>query len=195
MEVLDRRADERRRPMNEAHWDRLEATRAYAGRVKLTDYLVRLPSGELGHYEVDESIPFAVAVLIEQDDEILLTRQYRFPLNAWIFDLPGGAGEEGELPEIAARREVQEELGLSIDSMVALQHFFPNPGRSAWPVYLFLAKVAEEGLAALDDPWERVAGRRVKKSHVREMIAAGELVDPSLLIAWQSATAKGLLGI
>ncbi|UXM91823.1 NUDIX hydrolase [Paenarthrobacter sp. JL.01a] len=98
--------------------------------MKLTDYLVRLPSGELGHYEVDESIPFAVAVLIEQDDEILLTRQYRFPLNAWIFDLPGGAGEVGELPEVAARREVQEELGLRIDSIVALQHFFPNPGRS-----------------------------------------------------------------
>jgi len=64
---------------------------------------------------------------------VLLTRQYRYPINRWIYDLPGGAGAEDEIPAEAASCQLEEELGLIPNDLALLHTFFVNPGRSAWP--------------------------------------------------------------
>ena len=88
----------------ETNWTRLESAVAFAGRTTLVDHSVLLGDGTQAHYEVDESVPFAVATLVIDGDSVLLTRQFRYPIGRWIFDLPGGAGEVGEKPVDAARR-------------------------------------------------------------------------------------------
>jgi len=64
---------------------------------------------------------------------VLLTRQYRYPINRWIYDLPGGAGAEDEIPAEAASCQLEEELGVIPNDLALLHTFFVNPGRSAWP--------------------------------------------------------------
>lgn len=159
----------------------------------IREHRVRLPDGATGVYEVDESIPFAVGLLIRDGDHLLLARQYRFPLDTWIYDLPGGAGGSGEDPVDAARRETLEELGVEVGDLVALQSFYPNPGRSAWPVHLFFGEAIRRVAVVDDDPWERVTTRRLALNETLEMVNAGTVIDPSLLIAWHSALAKGLI--
>jgi ADP-ribose pyrophosphatase len=174
-------------------WDRLDVTVLHHGRTKIVEYGVRLPSGEIGRFEVDESIPFAVAALIRDGSRVVLSRQYRFPVDQWIHDLPGGAGEVGETAREAVEREVREEVGLALTELVELQSFYPNPGRSAWPVHLFFGVAAGASPGELHDPWERVTTERLEIAEVRRMIAAGEIVDPALLIAWQRASLEKLL--
>jgi 8-oxo-dGTP pyrophosphatase MutT (NUDIX family) len=116
---------------------------------------VLLGDGTQAHYEVDQSVPFAVATLVIDGDSVLLTRQFRYPVGRWIFDLPGGAGEVGEHPIDVARRELEEELGLVANELRPLHPFFTNPGRSAWPVHIFLSScVTTAGTADRSDPAE-----------------------------------------
>ncbi|GIT78936.1 NUDIX hydrolase [Leifsonia sp. LS1] len=179
--------------MDEQKWTRLSAQTVYAGRTTIREHTVALPDGTPGRYEVDESVPFGAAVLIRDGDDILLSHQYRFPLDRWILDLPGGAGDVGEHPAEAARREAVEELGIVAGDLTHLQVFYPNPGRSAWPVHLFFAEAAATLAPKLDDPFEQVRCRRIPIADLAALVAGGEIVDPSLLIAWHTAVARGLL--
>lgn len=50
-----------------------------------------------------------------EPDKLVMIRQYRYPLNAWIYELPAGLIDEGESPSQAAVREMKEETGLSFE--------------------------------------------------------------------------------
>ncbi|MFD1721855.1 NUDIX hydrolase [Amnibacterium endophyticum] len=178
-----------------SRWQAVGRRPVYSGRVRIVSHEVRLPSGAHDSFEVDESIPFAVAVLLQDraTEALLLTRQYRYPIDRWIFDLPGGAGEVGEAPEAAARRECEEELGLIPQTMSPLHTFFPNPGRAAWPVHLFFVDTTRPGTAATADEAEQVELAHVSVAELDRLVVAGTIVDPSLLIARTMAAATGLL--
>lgn len=173
-------------------WRRLSRKTAYSGRVTINEYAVKLGTGERGLYEVDESFPFAVATMIIHEGAILLTRQYRFPLDRWIFDLPGGAGEPGESPTAAAARECIEETGLEPRTLAPVHSFYNNPGRTAWPVHVFLCDASAAAEPERDD-WEVVQTVWTPLPELARMIRAGEIVDPSLLVGYLMATERGLL--
>ncbi|UAJ79104.1 NUDIX hydrolase [Leifsonia sp. ZF2019] len=179
--------------MDEQKWTRVSARTVYEGRMTIREHSVQLPDSTPGRYEVDESVPYGAAVLIRDGGDILLSRQYRFPVDGWIHDLPGGAGEDGEQPAEAARREAVEELGIVVGDLTPLQTFYPNPGRSAWPVHLFFAEAAGTLAPKADDPFEQVRCLRIPIADLASLVDRGEIVDPSLLIAWHTATTRGLL--
>jgi ADP-ribose pyrophosphatase len=161
--------------------------------MKIELHQVELPSGERGSYEVDVSLSCAVAVLVVDGHEAILTHQYRYPIDQWIYDLPGGAAEAGENAEEAARREVLEELGVEVGVLTVLQSFYPNPGRAAWPVHLFFGSLIRQESPDGTDSWEQIGAARMPLSEVAALVRQGEIQDPSLLIAWQSAVLKGLV--
>lgn len=166
----------------------------YQGRMTVVERDVELPDGSRTRFEVDTSAPFAVAVLIVlPGDEIVLTRQYRYPIDQWIYDLPAGGGNLGESPIDAAIRECEEETGLVAGSIEPLLTFSPNPGRSSWLVHLFIATAVDEGTADLSDPAEQVRVVRMPLVELDALIRAGGIVDPTLLIARTMATARGHL--
>jgi len=175
-------------------WETVGRAEVYAGRVRLVDHSVVLGDGTRSNYEVDESIPFAVATLVVDDEHVVLTRQYRYPLDRWIYDLPGGAGDENETPEAAASRELEEELGLIPNELTPLHTFYMNPGRAAWPTHLFLCDAGTAtGTIDTSDPAEQVNQARVRLTELDAAIASGEIVDPSLIVARACAAARGLL--
>ncbi|HEV2403702.1 MAG TPA: NUDIX hydrolase [Candidatus Saccharimonadales bacterium] len=138
-------------------WERVGQKVVYQGRAQIIKYEAILPNGEHTTYEVEHSDGKAVAVLIKTpENKIVLTHQFRFPLNRWIYDLPGGGSPAGEDLEAAAIRECQEEVGLAPKSIEKLNMFYPNPGRTDWPAYVFYCEDFESSKLEINDPSENV---------------------------------------
>lgn len=54
-------------------------------------------------------------ILKEDPEKIVMIRQYRYPLGAYLYELPAGLIDEGETPDISAVREMKEETGLDFE--------------------------------------------------------------------------------
>ncbi len=56
-----------------------------------------------------------VIIMTDEDDEkILLNKEYRMSVGGFVYNFPAGLIDDGETPEQAARRELKEETGLNI---------------------------------------------------------------------------------
>lgn len=83
-----------------------------------------------------------VKCVITRGDEVLLVRHTYGDRRAW--EVPGGGVKRGEAPLEAARREMHEELGLSISDWTALGDFFARFEHRGDTMYCFHAVLSED---------------------------------------------------
>ena len=72
---------------------------------------ITLPDGKEATYNVVEMRDSSFVVPVTRDGEIVLIRNYRYPLKSWIWEIPAGGIQSGETPREAAERELLEEIG------------------------------------------------------------------------------------
>jgi len=86
--------------------------------------------------------PGAVAVIaLDDDDRVLLIRQYRHPVGMYLFEPPAGLLDvPGEDPLHTARRELAEEAGVAADRWNVLVDLFNSPGGSSEAIRVYLAR-------------------------------------------------------
>lgn len=176
------------------HWQKLSQKTVYKGRVQIVSHQVRLPDGSLTTYEVDHNPLGAAACLVKlHNGRFVLANQYRFPLDQWIYDLPGGGRDHDESFEQTARRECREEVGIQPRRMIFLAHFYPIPGRSDWPIHLFFCDDYDEVTPADNGPTEIIQRCELTSAEIVDLINTSQIIDSSLLIAWYTAQARGLI--
>ena len=90
--------------------------------------------------------PGAVAIVaIDPDDRILLVRQWRTPAARVLLEIPAGTLDIDEAtgaienPDLAARRELEEETGYRAASWQRLASFWTAPGFASELMHLYLA--------------------------------------------------------
>lgn len=66
-------------------------------------------------------------VLKEDPSKVVLIRQYRYPLDAWIYEFPAGLIDEGETSKQAAVREMKEETGLTFQIYEDVKDVYERP--------------------------------------------------------------------
>ena len=112
---------------------------------------VRLPNGKEGIREVVEH-PGGVAILaIDSEERVLLVRQYRYPFERVMTEVPAGKREPGEPPFITAQRELQEEVGATADTWTELGTLIPSPGCYGETLYLYMAQDLHFGATHPDE--------------------------------------------
>ena len=118
---------------------RTEHFRGYVWSVASDE--VRLPGGHVAVRDVVVH-PGAVGVAaIDEDDRILLIRQFRHPVGGYLLELPAGLRDvPGEPPLETARRELAEEAGLTATDWHVLVDFFNSPGGSTEAFRCYLAR-------------------------------------------------------
>lgn len=156
----------------------------HTGRVvRLTESLFSTPDGTTMKRDVVHHRG-AVAVVALDDGAVVLLRQYRAPVQAEVLEIPAGTRDvEGEDPADTARRELEEEAGLSCESLEELGTFFNSPGFCDELSHVFLAT----GLRAVprrpdgaEEEW--MAVERVPLLEAEAMIDRGEIRDAKTII-------------
>jgi ADP-ribose pyrophosphatase len=119
--------------------------------------------------------PGAVVVLAVDDDErALVLHQYRHPVSMRFVELPAGLLDQpGEDPEVAARRELQEEALLLAESWTHLLATYPSPGLSSERIDIFLAT----GLSAAPDRGEGFHLHHEEADMTTSWVPVRELLD------------------
>jgi ADP-ribose pyrophosphatase len=99
--------------------------------------------------------PGAVAVVAVDDEErVVLVRQLREPARRKLLELPAGTLDEGEEPEACARRELEEETGLTGGRWERGPSFWTTPGFCRELMHVFFAEGVVEGEQRQEDDEE-----------------------------------------
>ncbi len=78
-------------------------------------------------------------VALLDDEQVLLVRQYRYPISKNLLEIPAGGIDKGESPQQAANRELLEETGYQAADIKHLGSFFSAPGSSSEVSHFYLA--------------------------------------------------------
>lgn len=140
---------------------------------------IEFPNGQKGIYGYVKRSDGAGIAIVNAKSEILLIKQYRYPIHKMEWNIPGGA-VDGADPKEAAIREVAEETGVIIESAEKLYEGYPLSSCSTEKEYIFFVKVADVSLQTLDisEHDEYVEEKRfIPVSDALKMIDSGEISD------------------
>ena len=102
-----------------------------------------------GHEREIVEHPGAVAVVaVDDEGYVALVRQLREATRKRLLELPAGTAEPGEEPLETARRELQEECGLTGGEWRELAAFWTTPGFCRERMHVFATEGVEQGEAA-----------------------------------------------
>lgn len=159
--------------------ERLSHERVYDGKVFDVDRdKVRMPNGRAVTVDVVRHPKSVVLIPVPEAGHVILIRQYRYAVNAFLWELPAGSVDEGESPEQAARRECHEEIGKVPATIVRMAAMFPTPGYCDEEMVFFRVSSLEEPTeAAAPDEDEDIEARTFELREARDMIRRGEITD------------------
>ncbi len=170
---------------NLPHEKAVESKRIYEGKtisVRVDD--VVFPDGKKSLREVCERVD-AVAILpIDSDGKIYLEKQYRYPFDEEIYEIPAGKMDkvDGETPLECAVRELKEETGFTAGKIEPIGKIYPSPGFVTEILYLFIATELTEGDTDFDDD-EYINLVKLSADEVKEMIVSGRITDAKTIAA------------
>ena len=131
-----------------------------------------------------------VVVAMKDDDTILMVNQYRYPLKNTNIELPAGKLEVNENPDMAAKRELEEETVYIAKMWKSLGYINTTPGICTEKLYLYLAQDLEY-VGEHPDEGEVIKCCEYKLSDVFSKIQKGEINDAKTICALSRAFCKG----
>jgi ADP-ribose pyrophosphatase len=130
---------------------------------------------------VEHSDCVAVVVLDEQDN-VILVRQFRHPVDRFLLEIPAGGIDAGEEPLDSVRRELQEEIGYFPRQIEKLGGFYSIPGYGTEYLHCFLATdLVPRRLMAEDT--EDIELVRVSPDEIPRLITSGAICDAKSIAA------------
>ncbi len=172
---------------------KLRRVNAYHGIiVDVETDMIRLPNDQITMREVVRHPGGVCVAALDDDGRVAMVRQFRYPYQAHLWELPAGKLEPGEEPLPAAKRELSEETGLEADRWTELGAVYTSPGFSTETLYLYLAEGLHQGKAH-PDPNEFLDVARVPLEELVDRVESGEISDAKTVVgALRSARLRGI---
>jgi len=170
-------------------WKTLQSKIAYENPwIRVREDKVVKPDGKKGIYGVIETCGVNVVYIIayNEKNELYLVGQYRYPVHAYSWEVPGGGADSGDLLE-AAKRELWEETGLRAKDWLYAGNFAAMSGLSNEIGHVFLArtltqtkknKKKEDGISKV---------KKVRYTQIMKMIQEGKITDAQTIAAVMKA--------
>lgn len=155
----------------------------YNGRIiHVKEDTVRLPNGKLAGRELVLHHGGVGVIAVDEDNNVLVVRQYRKPYDEMVLEIPAGKLEYKEDPQVAGIRELQEETGFGADKIEYLGRYYPTPGYCNEIISLYLARDLYYVGQKLDEG-EFVEVERIPLKTLVEMVMNNEIFDAKTAIA------------
>jgi ADP-ribose pyrophosphatase len=159
-------------------WTTLSSKTIYTNNwITLTEHEVINPSGGAGIYGEVHFKNYAIGILpLDEDHHTWLVGQYRFPLNAYSWEIPEGGGALDTEPLLSAQRELLEETGLSASSWKELQRMHLSNSVSDELSIIYVATGLTVGQSAPEET-EQLVIRKLPFEQAFQMVIDGEITD------------------
>jgi len=131
--------------------------------------------------------PGSVAVVpVLEDRTLVMITQYRHPVGGYLLEIPAGTREPGESFAACARRELEEETGLTAEEFISLGSIHILPSYSDEHIHLYLARKVSATQQHLD-PDEIIRVEPYPLDQVMRMISDGEITCALTILSVQAA--------
>lgn len=134
------------------------------------------PDGKQGIYGTADIKAGAAVIPIDEEGNIYLIDEFRYAIGKRTIKAAGGAVEKNEPPLNAAKRELQEELGLEAREWIDLGHAEPITSMINSPQYMFLARKLTK-TETNHDSTEVIKTIKMPLSEAVEKVMKGEIID------------------
>lgn len=144
---------------------------------------VRLPNGNESTREHIVHVGAVCVVPITDDGQVYMERQFRYPLDAVISEIPAGKLDSLEEDRLeAAKRELREETGLTADRWTDMGVYYPAAAYTNEKLTMYLAEGLHQGRQELDDD-EFLNVRMIPLDELVEAVMRGEITDGKTQVA------------
>lgn len=165
--------------MNEQNpWTILNQKEVYANPwISVVHHEVLNPAGGRGIYGKVHFQNRAIGIVpLDEEGNIWLVGQYRFPLNQYSWEIPEGGGPLTENPLAAAKRELEEETGLVAGEWTEIQKLHLSNSVSDEAGIIYLARKLSQGSSAPEDT-EQLTVKKLPLAEAVRMVEQGEITD------------------
>ncbi|HVU24890.1 MAG TPA: NUDIX hydrolase [Opitutus sp.] len=168
-----------------ARWERLDHTSL--ARTRVFDVRsVRYrhpPRGSERDFVVIDAPDWVNVIAVTPDGRMVLVRQFRFGVNEFSLEIPGGVMEAGEEPLVAGLRELREETGFAGAPARLLGSVHPNPAIQANRCHFVLVDGAVASAAIAWDADEEIQVTTLPVDEVFALARAGKITHGLVLDA------------
>jgi ADP-ribose pyrophosphatase len=162
---------------------KLSSQQLYRGRaVNLRMDTVEKSDGKTTTREVVEHSNCVAVVVVDDQDNVLLVRQYRYPVGKFLLEIPAGGIDPNEEPIDCVRRELQEEIGYFPQKIEEIGGFYSVPGYGTEYLHCYLATDLVPSRLIAEDS-EGIEVVRVPISKITQLITSGEICDAKSIAA------------
>ena len=144
---------------------------------------VALPNGKPAQRELIRHVGAVGIVPLTDDKKVIVERQYRYPLDMAITEIPAGKLDSKEEDRLeAAKRELREETGITADEWIEMGIYYPAAAYSDEKITLYLAKGLHYGKQELDED-EFLNIEAVPLETLVEEVMSGKITDGKTQVA------------
>jgi ADP-ribose pyrophosphatase len=162
------------------HFELLRSEKLYTGKiVNLVVDHVRYNSGNEAVREIIEHPGGGVVLAVFENSDILLVKQFRYPIGEEVIELPAGKLDAKEDPQHCAERELREETGYIARRWTKLTTMMTSPGFCNERLHIFMAQdlsLSPQG-QSLEEGEQTIKLLRVPLVEAIAMVERGEIVD------------------
>lgn len=156
---------------------KLSSDLLYEGRIiNLSKDTVLLENNKEATREVISHPGGVCIVPIDDEGNVYMVRQFRYPYKSVIMEIPAGKLNYGEDPLTCGKRELLEEIGATADEYISLGELYPTPAYCDEIIYIYLARGLNFSQQNLDDD-EFLEVDKLPFKQVFQMVMNNEIKD------------------
>lgn len=138
---------------------------------------IQYNSGNIGIREIAVHPGGAVVIPIKDDGKIILVKQFRYPLQKTLIELPAGKLDKNEDPLTCAVRELEEETGYKANEFTKLGAIYTAPGYCTEILHIYKAVGLIPGNHNREEGEQGMELLELSLDEIKKMILSGEIND------------------